>query len=165
MPDPVLYSTNPWFTEIVCGRYRGGTYRVWCSELFDPKSRGPLDPAVLTAPSSSPKPLYYHVLDAVRASDSGNAKVQQYRTTFERLADEWLSGAEISDDDHADILGMMAKEPWRIWEPRLYVIPRQKVEADGRLSPVAVADRAGVGPEFQIFDLHRAEFDMIVLEP
>ena len=41
MAGPVLYSTNPLFTEIVCDQYRGGRYELlWCCEVFDPGSHG-----------------------------------------------------------------------------------------------------------------------------
>ena len=60
MAGPVLYSTNPLFTEIVCDQYRGGRYELlWCCEVFDPSSHGAHSSAALIAPSSSPKPLYY----------------------------------------------------------------------------------------------------------
>ena len=165
MAGPVLYSTNPWFTEIVCERYRNRRYQVWCSEWFDPASHGPHALPALTPPSSSPKPLYYEVLNAVRTSDRGNHKIVQYRRTFRWLARDWFSRNEIGRTDRDDILAMVSKEPWRIWEPRLYVIPREEIERADRLHAVPVQKRAGIGPEFQILDLHRSEFDMIVLEP
>ena len=41
MAGPVLYSTNPRFTQIVCDQYRGGRYGLlWCSEFFDPAATG-----------------------------------------------------------------------------------------------------------------------------
>jgi hypothetical protein len=164
MAGPVLYSTNPWFTEIVCDRYRKQRYQVWCSEVFDPASHGSHSLAATTPPSSSPKPLYYQVLNAVRTSDQGNQKIIQYRRTFRSLARDWFSRKEISQADRDDILAMMAKEPWRIGNPRLYVIPRENVEKLGRLHPVPMQKRAGIADEFKILDLHRSEFDMIVLE-
>lgn len=164
MAGPVLYSTKPWFTEIVCERYRSQRYRVWSSEEFDPASVGTHSLSALTAPGSSPKPLYYDVLKAVRTSDQGNQKIPHYRSTFRRLARDWFSRNEISSADQDDILAMVRRERWRIWKPRLYVIPREYVEKPGRLSPVPVQKAAGIGPEFQILDLHRSEFDIVSLE-
>jgi hypothetical protein len=164
MAGPVLYSTNPWFTELVCEHYRNQRYHVWCSEVFDPASVDPNSLSALTAPSSSPKSLYYDVLEAVRTSDQGNQKIISYRKTFRRLARDWFSRNEISRDDRDDILAMLVRGPWRIWKPRLYVIPRHDVEESGRLYPVPVQKRAGIGPEFQILDLRRSEFDTISLE-
>ncbi len=85
MAGPVLYSTNPRFTQIVCDQYRGGRYGLlWCSEFFDPAATARHSPATWIPPSSSPKPLYYEVLNAVRSSDDGNQKLKEYRKTFTR---------------------------------------------------------------------------------
>jgi hypothetical protein len=106
------------------------------------------------------------VLNAARACDRGDAKIKEYRRTFKRLARDCLSTNEISQADRDDIYAMVfLGGPWHIWEPMLYVIPRAKIEQTGRLHTVAVRHRSGIGDEFQIFDLHRSEFDMIVLEP
>lgn len=166
MAGPVLYSTNPRFTEIVCDHYRSGRYGLlWCSEYFDPGSHGSHSPAALIPPSSSPKPLYYDVLNAVRKSDGGNQRLKDYRRTFERLARDWLSKGQITRFQQDDIIALVRKYPFTIWEPRLFVLPRDAVEKSGRLHPVPAHKRAGVGMEFQVFDLMRAEFDIIILEP
>ena len=92
MAGPVLYSTNPLFTEIVCDQYRGGRYELlWCCEVFDPSSHGAHSSAALIAPSSSPKPLYYEVLNAVRTSDGGNQSLgipKNVRETGARLVEQ-----------------------------------------------------------------------------
>lgn len=166
MAGPVLYSTNPRFTEIVCDQHRGGRYGLlWCSEFFDPGSHGSHSPAALIPPSSSPKPLYYDVLNAVRKSDDGNNKLKAYRKTFVWLARNWLSKGEITRFQHDEIVALVRKHRFAIWEPRLLVIPREPLESSGRLQPVPAHKRAGVGMEFQVFDLLRGEFDIIILEP
>jgi hypothetical protein len=154
MAGPVLYSTNPRFTEMVCDQYRGGRYGLlWCSEFFDPASHGVHSSAALIPPSSSPKPLYYDVLNAVRTSDGGNQKLKDYRDTFARLARDWLSKGEITQFQHDDIVALVQKYLFTIWQPRLYVLPRDADENTGRLHPVPAHKRAGVGMEFQVFDL------------
>jgi hypothetical protein len=166
MAGPVLYSTNPRFTQIVCDQYRGGRYGLlWCSEFFDPGSHGGHSPAALIPPSSSPKPLYYDVLKAVQTSDDGNRKLEDYRKTFIRLAQRWLVKGEITKFDHDDIIALIRRHRFALWVPRLLVIPREPLESSGRLQPVPAHKRAGVGMEFQAFDLLRAEFDIIILEP
>ena len=166
MAGPVLYSTNPLFTEIVCDQYRGGRYELlWCCEVFDPSSHGAHSSAALIAPSSSPKPLYYEVLNAVRTSDGGNQKLRDYRKTFARLARDWLSKGEITQFQHDDIITLVRRNAFTIWQPRLLVIPRELVESSHRLQPVPAHKRAGVGMEFQGFNLMRSEFDIIILEP
>jgi len=166
MAGPVLYSTNPRFTEIVCDQYRGGRYGLlWCSEFFDPASHGVHSSAALIPPSSSPKPLYYDVLHAVRMSDDGNQKLKDYRKTFTRLARDWESKGEIRRFERDEIIALVQRHRFTIWEPRLIVLPRQPLENSGRLHPVPAHKRAGVGMEFQVFDLLRAEFDIIILEP
>jgi hypothetical protein len=166
MAGPVLYSTNPRFTEIVCDRYRSGRYGLlWCSEFFDPASHGVHSSAALIPPSSSPKPLYYDVLNAVRTSDHGNQKVKDYRKTFTRLARDWESKGEITHWERDEIIALVRRHRFTIWEPRLLVLPREPLENGGRLHLVPAHKRAGVGLEFQVFDLLRAEFDIIILEP
>jgi hypothetical protein len=166
MAGPVLYSTNPRFTEIVCDHFRGGRYGpLWCSEFFDPGSQGVLSHAALIAPSSSPKPLYYEILNAVRNSDGGNQKLKEYRKTFAQLARDWLSKGEITQFQHDDIIALVKKYPFTIWEPRLFLLPRDAVTRSGRLHQVPAHKRAGVGMEYQVFDLPRAGFDVIILEP
>jgi hypothetical protein len=164
MAGPVLYSTNPYFTERVCDL--GGRYRVlWCNEHFDPGSHGAHSHASRTAPSSSPKPLYYSVLQAVRSNDLGNQKLKDYRRTFARLARDWLSRGEITRSHHDEIIALVRLYPFTIWEPRLFVIPRELVERSKRLHVVPASKRSGVGTEFQVFDLRRDEFDIIMIEP
>jgi hypothetical protein len=166
MAGPVLYSTNPQFTERVCDDYLGGRYGLlWCSEFFDPGSHGVHSPAALIPPSSSPKPLYYDVLNAARNSDGGNQKLKDYRGTFTRLARRWLLTGEITRFQHDDIVTLVRRNSFAIWQPRLFVIPREALERSGRLQPVPAHKRAGVGMEFHVFDLMRAEFDIIILEP
>jgi hypothetical protein len=166
MANPVLYSTNPYFTERVCDLYLSGVYgMLWCSEHFDPASHGAHSHASHTVPSSSPKPLYYEVLDAVRKSDSGNAKLESYRRTFAKLARDWLSRSKISQFHHDEILALVRRYPFTIWEPRLFVIPREAVERSKRLHVVPAHKRSGVGAEFQVFNLKRDEFDIIMIEP
>ena len=128
MAGPILYSTNPWFTEIVCEHYRNRRYQVWCSEVFDPASHGSSTLTALTPPSSSPKPLYYEVLNAVQTSYQGNQKIIQYRRTFRRLVRDWFSRNEISQTDRDDILAMVVKEPWLV----LLVTPGSCDTARGR---------------------------------
>jgi hypothetical protein len=150
MAGPVLYSTNPRFTQIVCDQYRGGRCGLlWCSEFFDPASHGAHSSAALIAPSSSPKPLYYDVLNAVRKSDDGNQKLKDYRRTFERLARRWLMTGEVTKFHHDEIIALVRRHRLAIWEPRLFVIPREPLESSGRLQPVPAHKRAGVGMEFQ----------------
>ena len=166
MAGPVLYSTNPRFTEIVCDHYRGGRYGLlWCSEFFDPGAHGALSHAALIAPSASPKPLYYNVLNAVRSNDGGNQKLKDYRKTFARLARDWLSKGEITQFQHDEIIALVRRYPFTIWEPQLFVLPRDAVATNGHLQPVPATKRAGVGMEYQVLDLPRAEFDIIILEP
>ena len=166
MAGPVLYSTNPRFTEIVCDHYPGGRYGLlWCSEFFDPGSQGAASHAALIAPSSSPKPLYYEILNAVRSSDGGNQKLKEYRKTFAKLARDWLSKGEITQFQHDDIIALVTRYQFTIWQPRLFVIPRGAVTNTGGLHPVPAHKRAGVGMEYQVFDLPRAVFDVIILEP
>lgn len=166
MAGPVLYSTNPRFTEFVCDQYRAGRYGLlWCSEFFDPASHGVHSSGALIPPSSSPKALYYDVLNAVRTSDHGNQKLKDYRNTFTRLARDWESKREITRFERDDIIALVRRHRFTIWEPRLLVLAREPLENSGRLHPVPAHKRAGVGMEYQVFDLPRAEVDIIILEP
>jgi len=46
--------------------------------------------------------------------------------------------------------------------PVMYVIPRHAIDAT-RIKAVRRPDRAGYGPEYQISDLERHEFDIVDL--
>ena len=133
--------------------------------VLDPLSPGKPAAASLIAPSSSPKPLYYGVLQAVRHSDGGDQKIRDYRKTFAKLARDWMSKGEITQFEHDEIIALVRKYPFTIWEPRLFVLPREPLVNRGRLHLVPAHKRAGVGMEYQVFDLPRAEFDIIILEP
>jgi hypothetical protein len=72
-----------------------------------------------------------------------------------------LAAGEIDDRQFAEITALLRPGSWNIWKPLLYVIPRAPIEAAGRLHPVASAQRATHGPEYQIANLRPHEFDII----
>ena len=64
----------------------------------------------------------------------------------------------------SEIFAAIHGKAWNIWRPVLYVIPRAPIEKSGRLRAVPHMSRAAYGPELQIVDLRRDEFDWIELE-
>jgi hypothetical protein len=74
----------------------------------------------------------------------------------------WHSAGEITKDECAEIIASVRARSWRIWMPVIYVIPRHGIDP-GRIKEVRRSARAGYGPEFQIDDLVRDEFDIVDL--
>jgi hypothetical protein len=78
------------------------------------------------------------------------------------MAKIWLGANEISKEHYDEIAATVKSRSWQIWRPVLYVIPRSAI-APARIISVPRVDRAGYGPELQIVDLQRHEFDIIEL--
>jgi hypothetical protein len=163
MAGPVLYSANPWFAGEVAERYRGSRYAVWASEYIDSAQAPPGSAGVLIAPSSTPLRIYQRLDEACENEDEHCDLIRNYRKTFSRLAKAWLADHSINQDQYDEIIVSVRSTSWKIWRPRLYVIPRQPIEAAGRVKFVPRTDRAAYGSEFQILDLQPHEFDIIKL--
>ena len=138
---------------------------MWCSNFFDPKTANAGSAAAIIAPSSSPKGIYDALYDDHFREDTHSALIKGYKKTFCRLAREWLSENAISKEQHDEIIATVRSQSWKIWRPVLYVIPRESLDRDGRINSVKRRDRAGYGPELQIQDLRREEFDIIETKP
>jgi hypothetical protein len=95
--------------------------------------------------------------------DEHSDLIKGYRKTFSRLAKAWAADGSITDDQRDEIIATVKSRSWRIWRPVLYVIPRVNIEGTGRLRSVKRPDRASYGPELQVVDLERHEFDIIEL--
>jgi hypothetical protein len=163
MASPILYSVNPWFATDVTMRYRNGKFFAWVCECFDTRRAHPGTAASLIAPSSNPCRIYRDLLEDTTRQDDHSVLVKGYRKKFTRLANEWLSDGSLTKEGRDEILASVRGRTWLIWRPVLYVIPRHVVAGDGRLTTVARPDRAGYGPEMQVIDLDRSEFDIIEL--
>jgi hypothetical protein len=160
---PILYSTNPWFATDIADRYRGGIYFAWVCECFDTALAPPGSAAQMIASSSNPRRIYQNLAEDYHAGDEHSALIRGYKKTFCRLAKEWFASRSITKEQSDNIISSARSSTWRIWRPVLYVIPTATVLATGRLQSVRRQDRAGHGPEQQIADLHRDEFDIIEL--
>jgi len=163
MAGPVIYSANPWFTVDVGAKYRGGKYFAWVCEYFDSERDAPAGSAgAMIAPSSNPRKIYEDLLEEYRGQEEHTRIIKDHRKKFKRLAKSWLADGEIGQDQHDEIVASVQANSWRIWKPVLYVIPRNGIDPK-RIIEVRRADRAGYGPEYQIVDLDRSEFDIIDL--
>lgn len=163
MAGAILYSTNPWFAVDVATRYRGGRFFAWVSEYFDARSAPPGSAAALIAPSSTPCRIYRTLLEDTTHQDQHSALIKDYKKKFSRLAKDWLSDGSLTRDQHDEIIASLRGPTWTVWRPVLYVIPRNVVESTGRLISVPRPSRAAHGPELQVRDLRRDEFDIIEL--
>ena len=163
MAGPVLYSANPWFAVEVGAKYRNGKYFAWVCEYFDSERDAPAGSAgAMIAPSSNPRKIYEDLLHEYRGQEEHSRIIKDHRKTFKRLAKTWLAAGEITQDQHDEIVASVQANSWRIWKPVLYVISRAMIDSH-RVLEVKRADRAGYGPEYQIVDLDRNEFDIIDL--
>lgn len=163
MAGPVLYSANPWFAAEIAEKYRGGKYFAWVCEYFDSERDAPAGSAgAMIAPSSNPRKIYEDLLYEYRNQEEHSRIIKDHKKTFRRLAKTWLGLGKITQDHHDEIVASVQANSWRIWKPILYVIPKNGIDPS-RIVQVKRDDRAGYGPEYQIVDLNRSEFDIIDL--
>jgi hypothetical protein len=163
MTGPVLYSVNPWFAVDVAERYRGGIYFAWVCECFDSQRAPAGSAASMIAPSSNPRWIYEQLWQEYSAQEEHPRVIRDHRRTFKRLAREWFAASTITKDQYDEIVASVMAPSWKIWKPMLYVIPKEPIVAAARLIAVPRPARAGHGPEHQIVDLKRNEFDIIEL--
>jgi hypothetical protein len=159
----ILYSTNPFFSVEIAGRYRSGSFYAWCSEMFSAGQQAGHAPRSAVAASSDPMTIDDQLHRAVHSEDRHDSRIKGYKRTFKGLARTWLDTAVITQNQHDEILALCKQNSWQIWRPLLYVIPRAPIEAAGRLQLVPVGRRAGPGDEFIVADLASDEFDIIEL--
>ena len=163
MAGPVMYSANPWFATDLSMKYRNGKFFAWVSEYFDSERDAPAGSAgALIAPSSNPRKIYEDLLHEYRAQEEHSRIIRDHRKTFCRVAKTWLGSGELTKLQYDEIVASVRATSWRIWKPVLYVIPQAAIDP-ARIIPVVRRDRAGYGPEHQIRDLDRSEFDIIDL--
>jgi hypothetical protein len=117
----------------------------------------------MIAPTANPCRIYRNLLEECRGTDAHSPLINGYKKTFTRLAKKWLSDSSLSKDHYDEIVVRVRSGTWTVWRPVLYVIPREPIEKAGRLISVPRRDRAAHGPELQIADLQRDEFDIIEL--
>jgi hypothetical protein len=161
MPSPFLYSTNPWFALEVSRRYRNGETYAWCSEYFSSADQAIGTAASLIAASSDPKTIYEQLAHAIDTDDAHDARIRGYKSTFRKLAANWLVEGSISQSSCDEIKASCRSQSFRIWRPVLYIIPRYRVEA--RLQEVPLRKRAGQGMEYILPSLDLGEIDVIEL--
>jgi hypothetical protein len=162
MAGPILYSTNPWLATELAAKYRNGIYFAWVCEHFD-SSKAPAGSAdALIAPSSNPIRIYSRLREDCANEDMHSDLIKNYQKTLTRLAKSWLAAAEINRDQFDEIIATVKSGSWKIWRPVLYVISKHAIDP-ARIKSVKRPDRAAYGPESQIIDLQRHEFDIIEL--
>jgi hypothetical protein len=162
MPGTILYSANPWFSTEIARRYRGGNFFAWVSDYFDTELAPAGSAGAFIAPSSNPRRIYEEMLVEYNAEEEHSRTRGAHRKTFSRLARRWLGNKELTEDQYGEIIASVRAPSWRIWKPVLYVVPRTNIDAT-RIKEVRRNDRAGYGPEYQIFDLRENEFDIVDL--
>jgi hypothetical protein len=165
MAGPILYSANPWLAHDFSMKYRSGTHFAWCSEYYDPTSEPSVSAAAAIAPSSSPRGIFEILKGDCDREDRHSSLIKGYRKTFKRLAARWLADGSIDLAAHNEIVAVVKSSSWKIWRPVLYVVPRALIESTGRLIAVPHDVRAAYGAEFQIANLARHEFDILVSPP
>lgn len=164
MSGPILYSANPWYATEIATKYRGGVHFAWVCECFDSSSSPGGSATALIAPTSNPRRIYRNLSEECKSQEEHSPQIKNYKKTFTRLARTWFSDGSITESQRDEIIASCKAPSWRIWEPVLYVIPKEPIMATGRLSSVPRSDRAGYGPEMQIQALNQGEFDIIRLE-
>jgi hypothetical protein len=138
------------------------THYVWCSQDFDSRVVGAYAAGALLPPSSNPADLYRDLKAAVAASDTHSAKIAAQKASLIARAAEWEAAGEISAIHRDDLVYIVQSAGFQHWRPLVYVIPCT-ASVLPRLQPVPAHNRAGLGPEYIIPDLHRSEFDLLEL--
>lgn len=159
MVRPVLYSTNPWYSYIICNRYRGRKHVVWCSEVFCTKGLATTDFASAVGPTSTPRSIAERLHEESN-KDRHSDLIRNYKKKFSWLTSLWEGEGSLSSEQAMEIRGMLKTNTCNIWRPMIYVIPREPIERANRLNHVPPSKRAGSGPEYQVFDLEEHEFDI-----
>lgn len=154
-----LYSTNPFLKYHFQEKHRKSVHYVWCSEVFDSQREGAYSLGAVVPSSSNPAELYRRLKRDVESEDRHSSLLTEKRASLVSVASNWRTAGHISPSDLEDILFQIANSPTGNWRPLLYVIPREIVAS--RLLPVQAIARAGLGDEFIIPDLMRAEFDVL----
>ncbi len=111
---------------------RNNTHRVWCSEAFDPRLA--IGTRVgMVAPASSPLAIACQLRDHVKHEEKHSPLLKRYKRTFRVLATTWRGDRSITDDQAAEMVGLVNAKSWQMWRPLVYIIPREPIESAGRL--------------------------------
>jgi hypothetical protein len=164
MAGPILYSTNPWIAHEISMKYRGGVHFAWVSEYFDSSAAPTGTAGSAIAPSSNPKMIYENLWHDVDKEDTHSALIRGYKKTFRRLSVQWLDDGSITQEQYDEINATVTSRSWKIWRPTLYVISRDLILPTNRVLLVPAKIRAAYGPEMQVADLVRSEFDIVELK-
>jgi len=133
---------------------------AWVSDYFDANTAPSNSPGKAIAPSSNPHLIYNDLWSAVDKEDSHSALIKGYKKTFRLLAATWYANGEITSTEKDELLAALKIPGWKIWRPVLFVIPRHSIKST-RIKSVPHRNRAAYGPEMQIVDLKRHEFDVV----
>lgn len=158
---PVLYSCNHAIKFFINERYREGIHYVWCSEFFD--SRWILTLMGRIPKSSNPAQIYMDMEEAVDPFDYHDYKIADQRSKLLIQAQRWLDDGEITDQNFKEIAVLAKRSDWDLWRPLLYVIPRTEL-INQRLEHVPPEERANIGMEYRIKELHHNEFDVVAFD-
>lgn len=119
--------------------------------------------ALLSRRVRNPRKIYHDLLKDCDGEEQHSRIIRDHKKTFRRLAKDWRAAAEINDSQYEEIIASVNVQSWKIWRPVLYVIPREGIMPVSRIKEVKLKDRAAYGPELQITDLQRHEFDIVDL--
>jgi hypothetical protein len=156
----IFYSCCTWLSYEISQRYYDGCHYVWCTPYFDPTSR--MNPNNSVPPTSSPKAIYWSLLEEVKARDLHSAKISQNRAGIQRGADVKLGAGVIAQAQHTEILEIAAAAQAQDFHPILLIIPAPPIAA--LLRPVALKDRASLlSEEYIVERLPRQLFDAVEL--
>ena len=142
--------------------YRGGVHYVWCTEHFDSRwiNRDLYD---RIPKSSNPAQIYLDMEDAVEPFDEHDPYIIKQRSQLLARASRWLTDGEITDEQFDEIAFLLQRHDWQLWRPLLYVIPKTD-SICSRIERVPPEERANIGLELRISDLHNSEFDVVAFD-
>ena len=149
--DLFLYSVNSYLSYYINEKYYEGNHYVWCASSFN----GNINP-----PSSNPKDIYAAYKEDIRRNDKHSAQIKQNKLGILKGADAMFESGKITQDEKDDIIFLTNEADITDFTPVIYIIDKNII--DKKIKKPSLTEKAGkFSDEYQIYDLHTDEFDVI----
>lgn len=157
----ILYSVNTWLAYNIARMFYGDEHYVWCSPVFDLRSRTGLQAA--PPPTSCPNDIYHSLRAEVQRRDLHSAKISENRLGILKSVAIKRASRVISDSEASEITAIVQAAQAADFTPLLYLIPYDPVAHLVREVPVDQRAHP-LSEEFVIEALPGELFDVISLE-
>lgn len=156
----IYYSTCSTLAFFITTSFYNNMHFVWCAPVFNPKSLDTNDLRSKIPPSSSPYYIYWQYKEAVVSNDLHSKLIEDNKDGIMKGATIRFGKQEITQSEFTRITEMVEQATIQEFEPKIYVIPADKVAS--KLILVSVEKSANpLSTEYKIEDLTIGEFDII----